>query len=285
MSSFESQPQPAVQSGGRGEGTASPAPASAEPGKSTLPAAPGTDATPMDDKKSQKLQVETSVASPKDGSKDRKTVGLGELVYIQPEEAVAGTFTSTGGKGTQDGVMYNWTAPATAQTVTITFTPKDGTPSTVQVKVIEPTSVEFEDKEELSYGNVSAAGMKVKVVFLPLSVSFSALDWQEKDVAPSAVEGWFKKQPAAKLKHKKGPGGYLDAKNAATDKAEWASNVVVKEDSKLQWDIPQQYSVNGGAKVDVPNQPFTQLMTIDANGTTTVSKNGMSVTRAVPDKQ
>lgn len=284
--------------GGRGEAVATP-----EPGKSTLAEggkrAPVPGSRPADAALGAldgavaastgaggKLKVETAAKSP-NGSNSRKTVGVGELVYIEPENAVDGKFTSDAGTGKQDGIMYNWDAPASAAKATITFTPKDGTaPSTVELNVIEPSSVEFQNKKELSYGKVSAAGMKVKVAFLPFSVYFGNLDWQEKDVAPTVVEGWFKSLPPSKVKHKKGPGGYLDENNKAEDTAEWESDVVVKEKSKLQWDIPQHYKVKAAssgtvsAAMPVPNQPFTQLMTIDADGTTTVSKNGESVTRS-----
>lgn len=231
-----------------------------------------------------KLNVENDKKAPTGGT-NRTTVGLGERIFVTPEPLAEGKFSSTAGSGKDEGTLYTWDAPDTVSKVTITFKPKDGgTPSTVEINVIAPDKVEFQDKKELSYGNVSAAGMKVKAAFLPFTVSFANLDWQEKDVDPSKIEGWFTSQPADQLKHKKGPGGYLDAKNKADDWAEWKSSVVVKEKSALQWDIPQTYSVNGGTAQKVPNQPFTQLMTIDTNGTTTVSKNGQTVTRAVPKK-
>lgn len=284
------------ESGGRSEGGGTP---EATPGKSTLTAGAPTPGGPVAGNAANaalptngaqpasngavKLKVETDKASA-DGKKNRTTVGVGERVFIEPDPTVDGKFKSDAGKGKQDGVMYNWDAPDKAATATITFTPKDGgTPATVVINVIEPTSADFMNKKVLSYGNVSAAGMKVKIAFKPFTVSFANLDWQEKDVDPTVVEGWFKSQPATKTKHKKGPGGYLDADNKADDTAEWASDVVVKEKSKLQWDIPQHYKVASGdtisAEKPVPNQPFTQLMTIDADGTTTVSKNGESVTR------
>ncbi|MBL9015796.1 MAG: hypothetical protein JNL83_16545 [Myxococcales bacterium] len=278
---------------GSGKGEAGGAP---EPGKSTLTSnlksagAPGNPAgaMPADEPVAAstgpvKLKVENDKKSPS-GSNARKTVGVGERIFVTNEPVTDGKFSCPVGTGKDESTLYTWDAPDTATKAVITFTPeeKGATPSTVEINVIEPEKVEFQDKTELSYGNVSAAGMKVKVAFLPFTVSFRNLDWQEKDVEPSAVEGWFTKQPANKLKHIKGAGGYLDDKNKATDKAEWRSDVVVKEKSKLQWDIPQHYKVNGGAEKPVPSQPFTQLMTIDADGTTTVSKNGQSVTRKVP---
>lgn len=276
---------PAV-SGGRGEGGGA-----VEPGKSTLTggpkniaapgALPGNDAVKASTG-SVKLKVENDKKAPTGGT-DRTTVGVGERIFVTNEPVTDGKFSSTVGKGKDEGTLYTWDAPDTAAKATITFTPKDGgTPSTVVITVIEPEKVVFQDKKELTYGNVSAAGMKVKVAFLPFTVSFANLDWQEKNVDPTVVEGWFKTQPADKLKHVKGPGGYLDAANKADDTAEWKSSVVVKEQSKLQWDIPQTYAVNGGTAVPVPGSPFTQLMTIDATGTTTVSKNGQTVTRAAP---
>lgn len=287
---YESGRESPSESGGRGEGGGAP-----EPGKSTLveslKSAP-TGATPPGVLPTNeavpastgpvKLKVENDKKSPT-GSNSRTTVGVGERIFVTNEPVTDGKFSSGVGKGKDEGTLYTWDAPDTAAKAVITFTPKDGgTPSTVEINVIEPASVEFQDKKELSYGNVSAAGMTVKVAFLPFTVSFANLDWQEKDVAPSVVEGWFKSLSPDKVKHKKGPGGYLDAKNKASDKAEWASSVVVKEESKLQWDIPQHYKVNGGAEKPVPDQPFTQLMTIDADGTTTVTKNGMTVTRKAP---
>jgi hypothetical protein len=268
---------------GRGEGEG----ALPQPGKGTdgLNGPTTSGAQPMSTG-AVKLKVENDQKSPS-GSNTRTKVGLGERIFITPEPVVSGKFSSPVGKGKDEGTLYTWDAPETAQKkVTITFTPDGGgTASTVDIEVIAPEKVEFQDKQELSYGNVSAAGMKVKVVFLPLSVSFAHLDWQEKDVDPSVADGWFKTLDAASIKHIKGPGGFLDSKNAAKDKAEWKSSVVVKEQSTLQWDIPQTYNVDGGKEQDVPNQPFTQLMTISPDGTTTVSKNGQTVTRAVPGKK
>ncbi len=278
-------------SGGRGEGGGAP-----EPGKSTLtqnlkagPTAgapmPGVLPTQGAEPASTgpvKLKVETD-KKPPTGGKSRTTVGVGERIFVTNEPLTDGKFTSNAGKGLDEGTLYTWDAPDTAAKATITFTPKDGgTPSTVEINVIAPEKAVFKDKTELSYGDVSAAGMTVKIAFLPFTVSFANLDWQEKDVAPSAVEGWFTSLPPTKVKHKKGPGGYLDADNKADDLAEWASEQVVKQKSKLQWIIPQHYKVNGGAEKPVPGQPFTQLMTIDASGTTTVSKNGETVTRKAP---
>jgi hypothetical protein len=278
-------------SGGRGEGGGAP-----EPGKATLTqnlkSAPTAGAPLLGDLPTNRaetastgpitLKVETDKKSP-GGSNSRTTIGVGERIFVTNDPVTDGKFSSKVGKGKDEGTLYTWDAPDTAAKAIITFTPKDGgTPSTVEINVIEPESVVFQDKQALTYGKVSAAGMKVKVAFLPFTVSFANLDWQEKDVAPSVVEGWFKSLPADKVKHKKGPGGYLDAKNKAGDTAEWESSVVVKEESKLQWDIPQNYKVNGGAEKPVPAQPFTQLMTIDASGTTTVTKNGQTVTRKAP---
>ena len=283
---------------GRGEGTAGGLPDKKEtgpaPGKSTL--TQGMKASPTGDVPADgavkastgpiALTVENAKKSAP-GKTDRTTVGVGERIFVTNDPVTDGKFSCPVGTGKDEGTLYTWDAPETATKATITFKPSDGgTPSTVVINVIEPEKVEFQDKKEItSYGDVSAAGMKVKVAFLPFSVSFANLDWQEKDVDPTTSTGWFAKQPAAKLKHKKGPGGYLDAKNKADDHAEWASDVVVTEDSKLQWDIPQHYKVNAGGEKEVPNQPFTQLMTIDSAGTTTVSKNGQTVTRSVPKKK
>ncbi len=286
---YESGRESPLVSGGRGEGAGAP-----EPGKSTLTqnlkatptagaALPGVaDGAQPATTGPIKLKVENDKKSPS-GSNTRTTIGVGERIFVTNDPVTDGKFSSKVGKGKDEGTLYTWDAPDTAAKATITFTPTDGgTPSTVEINVIDPEKVVFQDKQELTYGNVSAAGMKVQIAFLPFTVSFANLDWQEKDVTPTLVEGWFKSLSADKVKHKKGPGGYLDASNKAGDTAEWASSVVVKEVGKLQWDIPQHYKVNGGAEKPLPGQPFTQLMTIDASGTTTVSKNGETVTRKAP---
>jgi len=273
--------EPGEREGPQGASSAVPAvgdatPA-ATPGKGTLVGGEG--ATPTATK--AKVKHETDQATPDGTAKTRATVAIGELVYFTAEDVDAGTWSTAGGTGKADGLNYDWRAPSSPGSATITFDPGGGAaPTTVTMKVIAPDSITYSDKKEMSFGKGQAgAGMTVKLTFLPLSVCFWGTQWRETAVDASGVEGWFKPIEQT-LKHKPASPRDIGSDNSGPgDKISYTATPPFKDKGKFTWDIPQQVSVKGASNwVDV--KKFAQVTSIEPDGTLTVSKNGESVTRS-----
>jgi hypothetical protein len=243
----------------------------------------GDGAVPMTDGPT-KVTHETDQKAPGGAPKTRTTVGVGERVYFTAESAEHGSsWKSSAGKGTTTSATeYQWDAPATPATVTITFDPGGGgTATTVSMSVIGPNQINYSDKKEDTFGaGVAGAGMTNKLTFLPLSVCFWGTQWREKDV-DGAAQGWFTHLPADKKKHKAAvPRDIGDDNSGPGDHASFSAKPPFGEKGTLSWDIPQEYSVKGANNWQQIVPPFTQLTTIETDGTLTVTKNGESVTRS-----
>ncbi len=139
------------------------------PGKQTLE---GETAQPMTGK--AKVTHETDQETPDGTAKTRTTVAVGELVYFSAADVDAGTWSTTDGTGKANKLDYDWRAPSSPGSVTVTFTPTEAgaAPTTVTMKVIGPSSISYFDKKDQTYAKGTAgAGMLVKLEFLPLSAA------------------------------------------------------------------------------------------------------------------
>lgn len=257
---------------GDGVGTLNGPPAG--PADAAVPATAGT----------AKVTHETDQKAPSGAAKTRTTVGVGELVYFTADSAEKGSsWKATAGKGKADGANYDWHAPASPATVTITFDPGGGgTPTTVTMNVIGPNGITYSDKKEDTFkAGVAGAGMTNKLTFLPLTVCFWGTQWREQDVDATNIQGWFTHLDKKKLKHKAAsPKDIGDDNSGPGDHASYSATPPFKEKGSFTWEIPQQYSVKGANTWQDIVTPFTQLTTIAADGTLTVTKNGESVTRS-----
>ncbi|MEO8700566.1 MAG: hypothetical protein ABI867_11010 [Kofleriaceae bacterium] len=255
----------------------------AQPGKSAPTdglAGPADGTVPMTTGKT-KVTHEATQKAPSGAAKTRTTVGVGEVVWFTADEAgTKAKWSSSAGKGKQDGANYDWTAPATPDTVTVTFDPGEGgTPTTVSMNVIGPNGIDYSEKKE----DKTATGMTNKLTFLPLSVNFFGTQWRETDVEGTGVEGWFKHVAADKLKHKAAVARDIgDDNSGPRDHASFRATKPYGEDGSFKWVIPQQYSVKGANNWQEITSPFTQLTSITADGTLTVSKNGETAEKKSP---
>ncbi len=214
------------------------------------------------------------------GAKDRSKFGVGEVVYLSAE--AKGTWTATaalaGKPRTQKGDTFDWTAPDTAQSVTITFDPGGGAPvTTVHFEVVAP-DIKFHKTEDVtSYRpGTMGAGMKCNVNFLPYDVSFGAhVAWKESDVAGINPKDYFEHQDlpdhVANPEWKEfnnnntGPGDFADFSKFPKP---WSAG-------SFEWQIPQNYRVDGGASHLIRN--VTQRCDLQGDphaGRTTVTKDG-----------
>jgi hypothetical protein len=253
----------------------------AGPPAQALPASPADAAIPATTG-STKVTHETDQKAPGGAANTRTTVAVGERVYFTAETAGdKAKWSASAGQGKGAREQWDWVAPATPDTVTVTFDPGDGgTATTVKMTVIGPNGINYSDKVEDTIRG-AGAGMTNKLTFLPLSVCFWGTQWRETDVDATNVTGWFTHLSAARLKHRAAPPRNIgDDNSGPKDHASFTASPPFKEAGSFTWVIPQQYSVRGANNWQEITTPFTQLTTIEADGTLTVTKNGESVTRS-----
>lgn len=190
------------------------------------------------------ITIENFVQSP-DGSKDRKTVGLGEVTYFTPEFTGV-KFSSSGGTGSmeKDGT-YKWVAPATAGDHTITATDDTGT-TTIKMKVVAPTSVAGTKTSEYTAGYAAGshgAGMYLDLILQPTAVNFQNLEWKEEQ-GPITGTGIMKGRELGIRHNPKWVS--VGSKNEIKDTAEHHGFPKPWDAGTTEFDVEQHYRV--GAK-------------------------------------
>lgn len=246
------------------------------------PAAAGAgDAQPMNGGAAQTITSETVQKAPDGTAKTRKTVAVGEQVYLSVAEAGdKASWKASAGSGSiveGDKSQYDWTAPSTPDTVTITFNPGgDGTPSTIQFRVVGVEDIEFTNPQKIMSGK-GKAGSLFDLKFLPMNVNFfgtGKTQWKEEDVDPSVADGYFSHVDADKNKHVAGaPATIGDNNKGPKDKVTW-SGTGPWEAGTLHWKIPQKYGVDGNWQ---EIKTFDQITKVDAKGNVTITKNGKTI--------
>ena len=258
---------------GRGEAGSSPV----SEGQSPQVAIAG-DASELDSS-APAIDVQNEYQSP-DGGGARTTVGIKEKSWLQAEDGSTGTWRSTAGSGqvTDQGV-YEWVAPSTASTVTITFTGEGGATSTVTMTVVTPTSLTATSMTARSYGSgEQGAGMDLILALGPDTVSFGNLEWKEESGGPSNVQGYFAGKGG--LDHTANPNwSSVGSDNTVTDLAEFHGWPSPWAAGSYTWAIPNKWRTDGGgAAHDLVTS--SQVMTIaDDTGASSVSKLGRSTSR------
>lgn len=270
---------------GTGEGTGGGAggPAVGAPGTAGTPGPAGANqAKPMDTKSN--VTHETG-RDAKSGKKDRTKVGVGELVLFSADVDGAWKASAATGATTATGSGYDWTAPATAATVTITFDPGGGVAvTTVTMEVIAPTIklTKFEDIKDYGAGK-QGAGMKCNVEFLPFDVSFGGVQWKESDVDGSNAQGYFKGLALPKHTANATWRGFNNDNTGPKDIAQFMGIAKPWDaDGSYDWVIPQNYRLLGQTSATGMGT-LTQTCKLEGPphaGRTTVSKGGESASRA-----
>jgi hypothetical protein len=211
------------------------------------------------------------------GAKDRTKFGVGEVAYLAAE--IAGTWTASAATGatTHKGDSYDWTAPDTAQKVTITFDPGGGAPvTTVHFEVVAP-DIKFSKIDDVTTyrPGTMGAGMNCNVNFLPYDVSFGGhVAWKEDNVPGVNAKDYFEHHDLPE--HVANP-AWKEFNNNNTgpkDFADFSKFPKPWSAGSFEWLIPQNYRVGSGPKHLIRN--VTQRCDLEGDdhaGRTTVTKD------------
>ncbi|MDQ3370526.1 MAG: hypothetical protein M3680_34335, partial [Myxococcota bacterium] len=254
-----------------GDGVPGATPAAPTGPASAAGATPTTDAVTIDH--------ETAYTAPS-GANTRTSVGVGELVYFS--SSAAGTWAATAGTRTGSGQDFEWTAPATAATVTVTFTPATGAAVTRSIEVLAPSAVVMTKTSEKTFPSGTAgSGFVASVALHPLTVSFAATEWKEATgQAGTGAVGYFAQAGMTLPVHEANPAwlGIGEGNSGPTDNAAFSGFTMRPFDAgSFQWDIQQSYKLRTEAGAGHPIVTLPQVGTMEGApnaGRMTVSKGG-----------
>jgi hypothetical protein len=167
--------------------------------------------------------------------------------------------------------------------VTITYT-LEGATATMQVAVLAPmfmSSTLIGANNDNQVTGKAGAGMDVNLTFGPTNVSFYNVEWLEEPHPVSAKSGYFNQIPDQALYHTPNANwlNMGNANDACNDTAAYFGAPPPFSEGSFTWVVPNKFRVggSGGGRVFFPS---VQHMTMDANGTASVSKFNDSMTRA-----
>jgi peptidoglycan hydrolase-like protein with peptidoglycan-binding domain len=226
----------------------------------------------------------TVKAAPSGAANTRKRVGVGEVVDFTA--STAGTWAASNGTPTSgaSSTTFRWTAPAVADTVTITLTSGTQT-ATDTITVDAPKTISM--RKVSSHTSLVGAGgacMLTEVTFGPTDVCLGAMQWLEVPGPAMGVDGFFKKFSAATLHHNPNTNFALvndrnimepGPNNGPNDHCAWHSTPGPYKDGTFTWVVPNRYIVDGEPASS--GRFFTdthQVFTMNAAGTMTITKAG-----------
>jgi len=224
------------------------------------------------------------------GARTRTTIGVGEQVFLTHSPGSATWTTTAGTVSPGTGVMVIFTAPDTAQTVTVT-----GGAATIAFTVIAPANVHMDRFAGTGVGHTKDlpdSGIRTLAFLLPDTVNFGNVIYREMDV-PGVGTGVYACNPAKNGHCGAGGGGAPCPDLFATD------TVIAGKGTKgdplgdcaysghcgtsppfnppyapgsVTIDIPYQYKVKlgGGAYHPFP-KPVSQMHTLAADASTLTS--------------
>jgi hypothetical protein len=247
------------------------------------------------------ITTQTEAKSPRE--RTRTKLGVGERVKISLTPMVTQPVTWKGSaRGTipQTFSSTNWyTAPDRASTSEVVTAAFDGMVCTVEFTVVAPSGVRMEQIPDIATFHrkgVPSAGFRARIYILPDDVSFSVIRIIE-DRAEAIADGYYeserndvhlrKKDPQSGKdiwmfmgEHKEGFGTPVYGDDKVTTDTDHGTDY---KTGSFIWDIPWLYRIGDG-----PEIPFTTVQhrkTIDAEGTVTISKGGVSVTHRLDDPE
>jgi hypothetical protein len=223
------------------------------------------------------LTSETAWSAPDGSASSRTTVAAGEMVYFTASET-GGTWTSSGGSGTDAGGIYNWTAGGPG-TVTITYT-KGRATATKTIRVVAPTGFSVSSTSAQSFGSgTQGVGMDVNLTVLPTAVSWGGIEVME-EVGSVSGTGYFENRT---IPHDPEPwAGVSEANETGPDDASFSDWPSPWRDGTMTWTIPTQWR-RLGAGTGARFTTSTQAMRIhDRTGRSTVSKFGTTSPERTP---
>ena len=190
------------------------------------------------------------------------------------------------GKATGKSASYEWIAPTTAQSVTITLDQGTAT-QTVQMTVVAPTGLDFTKTSEYTKikPEQQGAGMVTDVHFLPFTVSFGRTKWKEIGGPGSNASGYYAAKGRKLPTHKPNPKwlGVDDSNGNIFDTAAFFGHPAPWTVGSFDWVIPNHYQVSGESGPGHEFTKVTQTCTIqDSQGTTVVTKGNASSSPRTP---
>ena len=272
-----------VEAEGRGSGEGH---VDADEGDASGEGAPGT-AAPTEGADTVTAAADlthTTEATASGAADDRTTVGVGEKVTFESTDAGAWTATSVGPGGVArraSSTTYEWIAPSTASSVTVTMSPARGAARSINMSVIAPSGIDFESPQPDSFPNgTQGAGMVTNIRYQPTTVSFYRTKWKEIGGPASGATGYFanRRLPA----HQPNPNWLQigDDNGGPTDHASFYGFPAPWSVGSFQWVVPNRYQVSGETGAGHEFAQITQSCLMEGDGTTTVTKGSATVTRS-----
>jgi hypothetical protein len=213
------------------------------------------------------ITSETAWAAGDGSASSRTTVAAGEMVYFTASDS-GGTWTSTGGTGTDAGGIYNWTARAPG-TVTITYT-KGTQRATKTIRVVAPTGFSVVSTSAQSFASgVQGAGMDVNLKVLPNAVSWGGIEVMEQ-VGTVGGTGYF---AGRTIPHDpEAWAGVSEANETGPDDASFSDWPSPWRDGTMTWTIPTEWRLLGGASGGVFTTSTQAMRIHDTTGKSSVNK-------------
>lgn len=219
------------------------------------------------------------------GSHARTTrVGVGEeITFTAPS---AGTWTASRQFGTppNDGRTFVWRVPEGAGAATVTWTPAHGEPRSLEMEVVEPSSIDFDLIGEKMM-DPHGVGVDASLEMGPGDVSFAGAGWKEdSDGATGDAQqrqGYFRQfhEMGGNLRHtanwrwydmcRGNDGGERPRDTAAIGGLPRIGGAFSA--GSFHYEIPNRYRV-GAASEGRPFRTSRQTFTMDARGQLTVTK-------------
>lgn len=228
------------------------------------------------------VDIETAIGAADGSGKSRKKIGVGEKVTFTGSKT--GDWKATAGTPlTQiSGLVFEWTAPERATSVTISLTSGKYT-KTLILSVLEPNAITTKKIREYTFSRRRmGAGMELNFIYHPKTVSFGNIESKEVSGPASNQRGYFKNDGLTHF-HDSGDTFFPvknDNVNTETDSASIQGYDPPWREGGFDWRISNHFKLKSesgdGKKFTVVTQSFV-LAGVD--GTTKISKGGEDVER------
>jgi hypothetical protein len=257
-----------------------PAPAPTYPAPApTTPAPSPTYPAPVPATKPAKPDITSKTMATQPGSRDRTTIGVGEEVNLTHKRRKADWSTTGGTLSAKTGQTIKFTAPDTAQKVTVT-----GKGATIAFDVIAPNDVHMDRMAGTGVTHTKDrpdSGINTRPFLLPDTVNFYNVHYHEVDVG-AVADGVYK--PFKGFSHDPHP-ATISVSNTVVSKKGTQTNgsdCVYSGDpgtaspfapGSISYDIPYEYKVGTGSFHKFAT--VKQVSTLDKGGSKlTSSKAG-----------
>ncbi|NRA37109.1 MAG: hypothetical protein HRU15_03130 [Planctomycetes bacterium] len=192
------------------------------------------------------ITSKTKLSAPDGTSDSRLTIGIGEFVDFEATESVE--WKATRGEPIEArGKVFNWESSCHVGSTTITAKFPDGSTCSIEINSIEPEDVSYIRIARMPVpAGQQGAGMKLKIILLPLNVNFSYLKFREQPNKATKREGFWDTLPEGRPFHVHGSIfdwveiGDIGNKVSGTDTASAGPYEKIVT-GKFTWTIPCEY--------------------------------------------